>query len=76
MRHHLGTALLQSGQFAEAEKNYQDDLNIWKENGWALIGLYQAQQKLGKEKEAMEVKKRFDKAWKYADFHPEGSFPL
>ncbi|HSB91885.1 MAG TPA: hypothetical protein VLC28_02155, partial [Flavitalea sp.] len=76
VRHHLGTALLQAGKFSEAERNYQDDLNIWKENGWALIGLYQAQQKLGKEKEAMAVKKRFDKAWKYADCPLAASFPL
>jgi tetratricopeptide (TPR) repeat protein len=76
VRHQLGTALLQAGKFQEAEKNYQEDLNIWKENGWALMGLYQAKQKLGKEKEAQEIMKRFETAWRYADFKPTGSFSL
>jgi hypothetical protein len=51
----------------EAEKIYLEDLKTYKENGWALSGLYNALSRQGKAKEASEVKKRFDKAWKYAD---------
>jgi len=69
VRHHLGAALLQAGKYAEAENVYREDLNTWKENGWALAGLYQALQKQGKTQEAQPVKTRFDKAWQYADFN-------
>lgn len=76
VRHHLGTALLQTGKHAEAEKVYLEDLNTWKENGWALLGLHQALQKQGKATEAKGVKSRFDKAWQYADFNLTSSFGL
>ncbi|MGE9310342.1 hypothetical protein ACLOAU_01745 [Niabella sp. CJ426] len=66
VRHHLGRALLEAGSYAEAEKIYRKDLDTWKENGWALSGLYEALQKQGKAT-AADVKKRFDKAWQYAD---------
>jgi tetratricopeptide (TPR) repeat protein len=68
VRHHLGAALLQAGKYGEAEKTYLEDLNTWKENGWALHGLYLALQKQGKVADAQSVKNRFDKAWQYADF--------
>lgn len=67
VRHHLGTALLQSGKFAEAERVYLEDLNTYKENGWALVGLQDALMKQGKTVAAQNTKNRFDKAWQYAD---------
>lgn len=76
VRHHLGTVLLQAGKYAEAEKTYLEDLEIWKENGWALIGLYEALQKQAKVAAAQAVKLRFDKAWQYADFKIASSFYL
>ncbi len=68
VRHYLGEELLHAGKFVEAEKVYIEDLKTWKENGWALIGLYNALQKQNKTTEANAVKMRFDKAWQYADF--------
>lgn len=68
VRHQLGNALLKAGKYAEAEKIYLQDLAVWKENGWALKGLYEALSKQGKTAAAQAVKKRFDKAWQYADF--------
>ena len=76
VRHHLGTALLQSENYAEAEKIYLEDLKTYRENGWALTGLYEALQKQGKTDAAQNVKSRFDKAWQYADFKPGSSSPL
>lgn len=73
VRHHLGAAYLSAGKYAEAEKVYNEDLETYRENGWALIGLYNALQKQGKTEEADAVKKRFDAAWKYADVTITGS---
>ncbi len=67
VRHYLGEELLKAGKFAEAEKVYLEDLKTWKENGWALIGLYTSLQKQNKSAAATAVKTRFDNAWQYAD---------
>ena len=67
VRHPLGHVLLQAGKYAEAEQVYREDLKEWKNNGWALMGLYQSLQKQGKTAEATSVKKRYDEAWKYGD---------
>lgn len=67
VRHSLGHVLVKSGAFAEAEKIYQEDLFIYRENGWSLIGLYNSLQGQQKNEEAAAVKKRFDKAWAFAD---------
>lgn len=66
-RHTLGHWLVQSGKFEAAEKIYREDLETFKENGWALAGLYNSLRGQNRNAEAMEVKKRFDKAWSHAD---------
>ncbi len=76
VRHHLGTALLKQEKYAEAEKIFREDLSKWKENGWALYGLYLSLQNQGKPADAQSVKNRFDKAWKHADFDISASFLL
>ena len=67
VRHLLGDVYLKAGRFAEAEKVYREDLLEFKENGWALMGLYQSLIKQNKIDEAAEVKKRFDLAWQWAE---------
>ncbi|MBO9592058.1 MAG: hypothetical protein J7599_04055 [Niabella sp.] len=74
IRHHLGAALIQAGKYSQAEKIYREDLETWKENGWALAGLQQALQKQGKEPEARLAGQRLAKAWQYADFDLAASF--
>lgn len=67
VRHYLGSILLLAHRSAEAEAEYQADLKRFPENGWGLFGLAQslkAQQKSG---DAVEVIRRFEKAWTYAD---------
>ncbi len=76
VRHQLGAALLEAGKYAEAESIYLDDLRTWKENGWALVGLYNALQKQGKISAAHLVKVRLDKAWQHADFNITSSSRL
>ena len=67
VRHHLGAVLLQAGKYGEAEKTYRQDLQTWKKNGWALIGLYHALMQQQRTGEAQAVKSDFDLAWQYAD---------
>jgi tetratricopeptide (TPR) repeat protein len=67
VRHHLGAVLIEAGKFQEAIKVYDEDLKTYRENGWALIGLMNAYEKLGDKKKYDETKLRFEQAWKYAD---------
>jgi tetratricopeptide (TPR) repeat protein len=67
VRHYLGAVLLKAGKYNEAEKVYQKDLQTWKKNGWALIGLYNSLMLQRKDKDAQTCKSTFDEAWKYAD---------
>lgn len=67
VRHHLGAVLLKARKYREAETVYLEDLQTWKKNGWALIGLYNSLVLQGKDAEAQACKSRFDEAWKYAD---------
>lgn len=67
VRHSLGHWLNTAGEFAAAEKVYREDLELFKENGWALMGLYNSLAGQGKKAEAAAVKKRFNKAWQHAD---------
>lgn len=67
VRHYLGASLIQAGKYSEAENVYRQDLQIWKKNGWALIGLYNSLMLQKKNNEAQSVKAVFDQAWQYAD---------
>ncbi len=63
----LGGILLEAKKPALAEQRFREDLNQYRDNGWSLLGLYQSLQAQGKKNEAMEVKKKFDKAFVKAD---------
>jgi tetratricopeptide (TPR) repeat protein len=67
VRHNLGAVLVESGRYLEAIEIYNQDLAIYPENGWALVGLMNAFSKLGDKMNYEDTKKRFDEAWKYAD---------
>jgi tetratricopeptide (TPR) repeat protein len=67
IRHSLGAALLSAGRAAEAETVYREDLKRFPENGWSLFGLRQSLVAQGKNAEAEEVGRRFEKAWKMSD---------
>jgi tetratricopeptide (TPR) repeat protein len=73
VRHHLGAVLIESGNFQEAIKVYDEDLKTYRENGWALSGLMNAYKKLDDKKKFDETKIRFDKAWNYADIKIKSS---
>jgi tetratricopeptide (TPR) repeat protein len=67
MRLYLGAALIKARRPREAEKVYREDLREFKENGWALFGLWQSLRDQGKSREARAVRARFDRSWKGAD---------
>lgn len=66
-RQTLGSIYYKNENYKEAEKIYKEDLDILKQNGWSLMGLYQTLKAQGKTEEANKIKQEFDKAWKYAD---------
>ena len=67
MRHSLGKALLAAGKAHEAEAAYRADLARFPENGWSLRGLSLALKAQGRMQEALDVERRFTKAWRMAD---------
>jgi tetratricopeptide (TPR) repeat protein len=67
VRHHLGAVLINDGKFQEAVKVYEQDLKIYRENGWALKGLMNAYKKLGNSRKYEETKSRFEKSWQFSD---------
>lgn len=73
VRHHLGAVLLKTGKYAEAEKVYKQDLQTWRRNGWALIGLYHSLALQNKSSEAQKIKTAFEASWKYADLRIRSS---
>ena len=59
--------MIDAGNYKEALKLYEEDLKVYRENGWALRGLMNVYEKLGDTKKLEETKQRFTNAWKYAD---------
>jgi tetratricopeptide (TPR) repeat protein len=76
VRHHLGAVLLKAGKYAEAQKVYNQDLQVWKRNGWALIGLHNALHLQNRKKEAEKAMTAFEESWKYADISIKSSSSL
>jgi TolA-binding protein len=67
VRHALGALQLEQGRLADAESTYSEDLKQHPDNGWALQGLAECQQRLGHVAEATETQARFKQAWSHAD---------
>jgi hypothetical protein len=67
IRHHLGAVLIDAGKLDEAVKVYEKDLEVYRENGWALKGLMNVYEKLGSKKKYEKIKTRFEKSWQYSD---------
>jgi tetratricopeptide (TPR) repeat protein len=66
-RHTLGVVLLTAGRYAEAADVYRQDLKVHPNNGWSLYGLAESLKGLGREKEAAQIRAKFDTVWKDAD---------
>jgi tetratricopeptide (TPR) repeat protein len=67
VRETYGAFLLDQKKFAEAEKIYREDLQLFRDNGWSLYGLHLSLKGQKKMKEADEALKKFNKAWAKGD---------
>lgn len=67
VRQSLGAVLLEAGYPAQAETVYWQDLQQNPENGWSLFGLAQSLKAQRKNQQAVEIEKRFRRAWARAD---------
>ena len=72
-RHLLGAQLLIVGRAAEAERVYREDLERNPANGWALYGLAAALRAQGRARDAAQVTRRFEAAWRHADVRLQAS---
>jgi tetratricopeptide (TPR) repeat protein len=66
-RHNYGAFLLDQGKYKEAEIIYKEDLKVFWNNGWSLIGLHDSYLGQDDEAKAKETKDRFEESWQYAD---------
>lgn len=72
-RDYLGALLLQAGRPDDAERVYREALVARPNNGWSLFGLNQALRAQGRDPEAEEVARHFERAWARADVTLTGS---
>jgi len=70
-RHWLGAALLEQGNFSEAETVYRAELKDHPHNGWSLFGLLAALE--GQNKVDEDVQADFDRSWARSDTWIRGS---
>lgn len=66
-RQNLGAVLMEAKKYEEAEQIYREDLDVLRQNGWSLMGLYNSLKAQGKTDEAQAIKAEFDKAWQHSD---------
>ncbi len=67
VRETLGGALLATGEAAEAEQVFRDDLKHNPGNGRSLFGLWKSLDAQGKKTEAARARSEFDRVWAVAD---------
>jgi len=64
---------LKSRRFDDAERVNREDLSKWPNNGWSLYGLSRSLEGQGRLDEALEVKRRYERAGARADEPTETS---
>lgn len=72
-RHALGAALIAAKRAPEASAVYEQDLAHYRNNGWALLGMAQAERERGHRAHAELAEELFSSAWERADHVPETS---
>lgn len=69
VRHYLGAEQIEAGKYNEAVKTYQEDLKVFRNNGWAQHGLRLAYQKLNNPTKVKEMDALLAKSWATADIN-------
>ncbi|MEX1024623.1 MAG: hypothetical protein WD226_06050 [Planctomycetota bacterium] len=72
-RHALGALLLEAGRPDEAAVVFHADLAKHPDNGWALLGLEQAERQLGNAAVADDHRARRAAVWQRAEIEPEAA---
>jgi tetratricopeptide (TPR) repeat protein len=67
VRESLGGALMQTGDYADAERVFRAELEKHRRSGRALFGLMESLKAQGKKQAASLVQREFETAWKNAD---------
>ena len=67
VRQTLGAVLLEAGKPAQAEVVFNEDLKMYRNNGWSLFGLSQSLEKQGRKKESAATLALYKNAFKNAD---------
>jgi len=70
----LGELLLQVADLDGAERAFRQDLVVWPDNGFALLGLVRIAKLKGKP--SRQLQQAFDEAWRHADYHLPNSCPM
>lgn len=73
VRHALGALLLEAGRVAEAADTFRDDLEKHPSNGWAILGLEQAERLLGNTTRADALELELRQVWKRAEIRPRAA---
>jgi len=68
VRESLGAALYRAGRYADAARVFREDLIRNRENPRSLFGLWEVLLKDGQSNDATETRRRFEIAWRNADF--------
>ncbi|MFL1011224.1 tetratricopeptide repeat protein [Flavisericum labens] len=72
-RQNLGAVLLKAKKYKAAESIFKEDLEVLRQNGWALMGLYKSLKLQGKSGEAEGALEEFHEAWKDSDIEIHSS---
>jgi tetratricopeptide (TPR) repeat protein len=67
VRHHLGAILLDAKKPREAIEVFNEDLQTYPKNGWALSGLKKAYEDLNEKDQAAAIDAQLKEAWATAD---------
>lgn len=72
-RQSLGYALMEAGDYSQAEAVYRKDLKDYPRNGWSMFGLAQALRAKGDEAEAEAMMSKFANVWQMSDIELKAS---
>lgn len=73
VRHSMGALLLEAGEYAAAEQLYREDQERHPGNGWSLLGLKQALEAQGNNREAETFATSVQSAWSRTERKPPSS---